>query len=136
MSASPVFFPTNIYEYDHLLSCSDSRHFVAKDRDKIIGFLAIGYEGENFIGNNKNMLHICGAYFMNDYRGTGIPAGLIDYLIKKIKSEGIEYLGVDFETINPNALRFWGKYFSSYTYSFVRRIDERIIGYEKYLKDL
>ncbi|WP_346928919.1 hypothetical protein [Clostridium sp.] len=31
------------------------------------------------------------------------------------------------KTINPTALRFWEKYFDSYTYSFVRRVDERIL---------
>jgi len=43
-------------------------------------------------------------------------------------------IGVDCETLNPNALRFWGKHFDNYTYSFARRIDERIIGYDKYLE--
>ena len=32
----------------------------------------------------------------------------------------------DCETLNPTALNFWGKYFDPYTYSFARRIDERI----------
>ena len=32
------------------------------------------------------------------------------------------------ETLNPTALNFWGKHFDHYTYSFARRIDERIGG--------
>ena len=32
---------------------------------------------------------------------------------------------VDCETLNPTALRFRGKYFVPFTYSFCRRIDER-----------
>lgn len=45
-----------------------------------------------------------------------------------MKNDGIKRIGVDCETINPTAFRFWGKYFDSYTYSFIRRIDERIMG--------
>ena len=33
--------------------------------------------------------------------------------------------------MNPNALRFWGKHFEAYTYSYVRRLDECYIGYKE-----
>ena len=46
------------------------------------------------------------------------------------ENEGKEYLGVDYETLNPTALRFWDKYFQNYTYSYVRRIDERLADYK------
>lgn len=37
-------------------------------------------------------------------------------------------LGLDFESINPTAYVFWTKYFTPYTHSVVRRIDEKIIN--------
>ncbi len=40
----------------------------------------------------------------------------------------------DCEILNSTALKFWGKYFVNYTYSFARRIDERVMGYDKYLE--
>lgn len=43
--------------------------------------------------------------------------------------------GVDCETLNPTALRFWRKYFRPYTYSYIRRLDERVQGWEDYYND-
>lgn len=40
---------------------------------------------------------------------------------------GKTHLGVDYETVNPTALYFWTKYFTPYTYSYIRRIDERVV---------
>ena len=71
-------------------------------------------------------MHICGAYIYPEYRGTGIYNNLLAYVIDKLKKEKYKRCGVDFESINPNANRFWLKYFIPYTYSLTRRIDERI----------
>ncbi len=73
------------------------------------------------------MWHICVAYLKENYREKNIIQSLLSVVIETLKKDGIKRLGVDFETINPTALRFWEKYFDSYTYSFVRRIDERIL---------
>lgn len=43
------------------------------------------------------------------------------------QERGKTYLGVDYETVNPTALHFWTKYFTPYTYSYIRRIDERVV---------
>lgn len=55
---------------------------------------------------------------------------LLDADVEMCIKEGKSYMGVDYETINPTALRFWTKYFAPYTYSFIRRMDERIYQYE------
>ena len=43
----------------------------------------------------------------------------------------IPLVGVDYESINPKGNRFWFKHFLPYTYSLVRRIDERILDETK-----
>jgi hypothetical protein len=48
----------------------------------------------------------------------------LNYVITQLKSEGFESLGVDFEGFNPTASGFWLKYFTAYTNSVTRRIDE------------
>jgi hypothetical protein len=48
-------------------------------------------------------------------------------LIQKLKTKRYTRLGVDFESINPTAYGFWLKYFDAYTYSVVRRVDEKIL---------
>ena len=40
-----------------------------------------------------------------------------------LKSAGFEYLGVDYESYNPTANRFWAKHFMEYTNSVTRRIE-------------
>lgn len=74
------------------------------------------------------MLNICGTYVEEQYRNSSVAQELLLlFTMKKLSDEGLKYLGVDCETLNPTALRFWTKHFEAYTYSFVRQIDERII---------
>ena len=61
------------------------------------------------------------------HRGKKIAEGLLEYVCQAAEQDGKIYLGVDCETLNPTALRFWGKHFMPYTYSYTRRIDERCI---------
>lgn len=72
-------------------------------------------------------LGFCGAYLKEGYRGKNIYQSLLSFVLEALNKDGIKRLVVDCETINPTALRFWEKYFDSYTYRFARRIDERII---------
>ena len=66
------------------------------------------------------------------YRGQNIAAKILAYLCETYQKEGYPIIGVDCETLNPTALHFWGKYFSPYTYTYIRRFDERAKDYERY----
>ena len=133
---SPIYFPTNLDDYNDWFLEDDIRVFVACDHDEIIGFMSITDESETFISQAKGVINICGAFVKEEYRGKEVATDLLNYVCTTCKKEGAEYLAVDCETLNPNALRFWGKYFKSYTYSYHRRIDERVIGYESYLEKM
>jgi ribosomal protein S18 acetylase RimI-like enzyme len=129
MNKSPIFNPTQLFDIKKFKEQSitrKSRFFTANIQDKTIGYLEIKPSGETFIDDDSETIHICGAYIYPEYRGTGIYNSLIAYMIKKLKKEKYKRCGVDFESINPNANKFWLKYFTPYTYSLVRRIDERI----------
>lgn len=134
MSGSPIFFPTDIRQYMMHLPKEQSRIFAALKGEEAIGYLSICDEGETFISETNSMYNICGAFVKEEYRGKQVADDLLGYVCNVCKKEGIRYLGVDCETLNPNALRFWGKHFGNYTYSYHRRIDERVIGYESYLR--
>jgi ribosomal protein S18 acetylase RimI-like enzyme len=127
---SPTYFPVKeASEEEFIAKCSSrqSRFFVARDKSEIIGYYEITGDGETLITEEPDYLHICGAYLKEDYRGKNILQSLLAFVLERLKEEGVKRLGVDYETINPNALGFWTKYFDTYTYSFVRRIDERIL---------
>ena len=78
--------------------------------------------------------HECGMHYWDDYvyfeiidprTGEQVPEGHVgELVITTLRKEGATLLGVDCETFNPTAIHFWKKYFTQYTTSVVRRIDE------------
>lgn len=104
-----------------------SRVFVARQDNKAIAFIEIMNSGENFACDDISMMNICGAYCLLEYRGKSIYQDLLNHLISVLRSEGYTRLGVDFESFNPTAYGFWLKYFTAYTHSVVRRIDEKAL---------
>lgn len=129
---APVFFPLPDCGFEawfsEWITRETMRIFAAKADGKVVGFISVEEEGENFVTEYAKMKNICGAYFMEEYRGIGIARGLLAFVRDTLKAEGVTHLGVDCETMNPTALRFWTKSFVPYTYSFARRIDERAKG--------
>lgn len=100
-----------------------SRLFAAMSDGKPVAFIEVTDDGENFITESRSMLNICGAYCETAWRGKGVSRLLLDHILCKLQGEGVQYLGVDYETMNPTAVGFWEKYFVPYTASLVRRID-------------
>lgn len=101
----------------------DSRLFAAMAEGRIIAFIEIAADGENYITESREMLNICGAYCEKEWRGKGVSKLLLDHILCQLQKEGVAYLGVDYETMNPTAAGFWEKHFTPYTASLVRRID-------------
>ncbi len=126
LEKAPIFYPTDMEHYEQCFMKGNIRAFAAEADGEIIGFISLKDEAENFITEHGTMKNICGAYFDENYRGNGIAQDLLAFIIDTLEAEGITHLGVDCETLNPTALNFWSKYFEPYTYSFARRIDERV----------
>ena len=104
----------------------EARYFAAKQNGELCAFVKIAVPGETFAAAGNTYRHIRGAYCMPEHRGRGLYQNLLNFTISVLKREGYTRLGVDFESFNPTARGFWLKYFSAYTNSVVRRIDERI----------
>lgn len=102
------------------------RYFVAWQNDNLCAFLKISSPGETFVTTGNNYRHIRGAYCLPEHRGKGVYQNLLNFAISTLKKEGYTSLGVNFEGFNPTGRGFWLKYFTAYTNSVVRRIDERI----------
>lgn len=105
------------------------RMFAAFDGDTPIAYMELDDEGENFASCAPGTANICGAYCLPSYRGQGIAPALLQHMIRTLREEGYARLGVDCETINPTAVHFWRKYFTPYTTSVVRRIDENAVRF-------
>lgn len=104
------------------------RTFVAEIGGAISAYIEMKPEGENFVTYLPDMLNICGAYCLPEFRGRGVMQSLLGYALSVLRSEGLERLGVDCESFNPTALNFWTKHFEVYTHSVVRRIDENAVS--------
>lgn len=135
MARPLISLPTNLNHYIDQPLSDEIRIFVAKAGDRPIGFLLLSEEGENYLTQQECMSNICGMYVTPEYRNKIVAKKLLAYACDECEKSGMRYLGVDCETMNPTALRFWRKFFTNYTYNYVRRIDERIQGYHEYLKE-
>lgn len=124
---SPFFMyrePDGEAEFLEKAAHYQSIYFVTKYRGQVVAFIRAELDGETFIQNTPGYLHCKGLYCLPEHRGKGIGQHLLKLLLQKLKNQGYTRLGVDFESINPSGSGFWLKYFSAYTHSVVRRIDE------------
>jgi len=126
LKESPCFMQADEDDYLRWISKvekGDRRTFVAKRNEEVVAYIDVAEEGENFVTVNPKMRNIQGAYCKPEYRGMKIYDDLLLYVSCILKEEGFEYLGVDCESYNPTAVRYWGKHFSEYTNSVTRRIE-------------
>lgn len=130
---SPFFMarvpPRDCGEFCRELAGGGERCFAARSGGRICAYLSLGVSGETFVSTGPGYLHVSGACCAEEFRGSGVFAGLLDHVLRVMAAEGFARLGTDFESINPAARGFWQKHFSVYTHGVVRRIDEGILGW-------
>ena len=127
LGASPCFMYSTKQEFEDWLGRAESRDtkiYVAETEGRQVAFVEVAENGENFVTGTPDMKNICGAFCFPEYRGKGVFANLLNYVISELELQKVRILGVDYETFNPTANGAWNKYFTSYTCSVVRRIDE------------
>lgn len=130
LSKSPAFMKSDEEAIERWIGQREAdppRVFIARLDGKICAYMEVQDEGENFITAHPSMQNICGAYCLPEFRGQNIASGLLNFVLKTLRSENTLFLGVDCESINPTAIHFWKKHFAPYTQSLVRRIDENAI---------
>ena len=111
----------------------DNHHlFMAKLDDQIVGYMRIEPEGESIISHHPSIMNITGAFVDPFYQNMSIGHEMLREVMSWLEEHNYPSLGVDYESLNPKANHFWKKYFTPYTYSLTRRIDERI---EEYLEE-
>lgn len=130
MAESPTFMlrPSETEEAFLKGASAPDTHFYAAFKNGVIAaYLKIARDGETFITEEPDYIHVNGAYCLPECRGAFVMENLLNCAIRDLKAAGYARLGVDFESINPAAHRFWGKHFDIYTCSVARRIDERAV---------
>lgn len=130
LGKSPCFIRMSDADIENWQNRKESggvRVFTAWRGEETAAYLEITDNGENFATEVPKMQSICGAYCLPAYRGQGIMQLLLNFVIRTLRAEGYILLGVDYESINPNAWGFWNKYFKAYTYSLTARLVESAV---------
>lgn len=128
---SPVFMPREeedpIQDLTAWLEQENHHLWIAFHGRTPLGYMRIEPSAETFVSEHQNVMNITGAYTVNTERKSGIGTMLLGTVQQWLLQNGYPLCGVDFESINTTGSNFWTKYFTPYTYSVVRRIDERIL---------
>jgi len=131
LAQSPCFMKDSPGDTENWIAKREAhppRTFAAEIGGAIAAYIEMKHEGENFVTYSPDMLSICGAYCLPEFRGKGVMQSLLDHALSVLRPEEFARLGVDCESFNPTALNFWTKHFDIYTRSVVRRIDENAMG--------
>lgn len=134
LANSPIFMSVpQMYEKDLETQYErrKPRYFVASYENRTVAWLEITKNGEDFVGDDRSVQNICGAYCLPEHRGKDVFQNLLNCAIERLKRDGYSCLSVDFECFNPTAYGFWLKYFNPYVHSVVRRIDDKIFSDSK-----
>lgn len=128
---SPIFMPRlaedALADITHWFSQREHHLWISYQGDKAMGYIRIQPEGETVVSLHSKVMNVTGAYVDEKARSMGVASLLLDEVQRWLIEQGYHLCGVDYEAINPAAYRFWNRYFTPYTVSVTRRIDERIV---------
>ncbi len=128
---SPIFMPKTendpVEELTEWLKEDNHHLWAAYQDEKPLGYMRIEPNAETFVSEHNDAMNITGAYVLDNERKSGIGTMLLGAIQDWLLKNGYPLCGVDFEAINTIGSSFWNKYFTPYTFSLVRRIDERVL---------
>ncbi|MBP2643258.1 MAG: hypothetical protein H6Q67_1145 [Firmicutes bacterium] len=127
---SPIFMikdTEDMREHYNWIVKENHHEWIACKNDIPVGIIRIAPTAETFIAAHPSIMNITRAYVVENERGKGIGTMLLNTVQEWLIQNEYPLCGVDFESINPSGRSFWMKYFLPYTYSLVRKIDERFL---------
>jgi GNAT superfamily N-acetyltransferase len=89
-----------------------------------VGYMLVGPVADDVaaIVQDPGTASISGAFVRPEWRRSGVAETLLAAAIEWARRNGYERLGVDFESANMLASRFWLRHFAPVTYAMVRRL--------------
>ena len=128
LKQAPVFYPG--YEFteqvykEFFMDSETNLHIALSKDNKIIGMIESNGESDMFAFQNTKSVNVGEVYVIPEYRGSSLSRDLLHFVIDYEKQKGAGYLWVGHGTANPNARGFWNKYFKTYQYELVRKIEK------------
>ena len=127
MERAPVLLPKQRVTAQQVAGW-DAAVYVACDGGGAFALLLVEEGGETFVDGLPGIRHVGKAYCEPGHRGSGAMPALLAAAQRDLAAQGVARLGVDCETLNPPAYRFWRRHFQPFTASAARRLDERLLG--------
>lgn len=128
---SPLFMPQSEEDESKdilaFINHEDQYMYGLYQQGQAVALMKLKQTGENYLTQDKNAIHICGLYVDEQLRNQGIASTFLDSIETIFYNMGYTLMGVDFESFNIKGANFWHKYFTPYTYTLTRRIDENIL---------
>ena len=127
LKQAPVFYPgyeftEQIYK-EFFMDSETSLHAAFSKKNKMIGMIESNCESDLFDFQQRSV-NVGEIYVIPEYRGSTLSKDLLQFAVDYEKQQGANYLWVVHGTANPNARGFWNKYFKTYQYELVRKIEK------------
>ena len=126
LKKSPVFYPGKEFTesvYQSFLSSEDTTVYIAEDENKIVGLIEANSENYDIAFMDNPAVNVGEAYVLPQYRGKQLAQALLSCLENDLLQNQHQYDWVQHGTANPNARGFWNKYFETFEYEFIRKIE-------------
>lgn len=124
---APVFYPGEEFTeevYKEFFLDEETQLHAAFDADnKMIGIIETNQEADSLISESAKSVNIGEAYVLPEYCGSSLASELLRFASEYERKDGAKYIWVEHGTANPNARGFWNKYFKTYQYELVRKIE-------------
>lgn len=126
LEKSPVFYPGEEFTeevYREFFEDEGTRVYIAEEEGKIIGLFESNVDNIPLIFAEHEAANVGEAFVLPEYRGNGIAEALLYYVEQDLLRGNYHYAWVEHGTANPNARYFWNKYFTTYKYEMIRKIN-------------
>jgi GNAT superfamily N-acetyltransferase len=126
---SPIFLKREACSRANIAQIiSRNKVFVAWDNDCAIGVMSLnteqGYNFERLTTPESGYIGRIGAFVKPEYRGKKVGTRLVKEIFSYCADSGKPFVHLSFETANPDASKFWPKYFKPVIRSVRRTINK------------
>ena len=125
----PIFLVREFWQREEIVKLINSQQvFTAWDNGRMIGLISLDtnqkHNFEHLTITDSAYIGGIGVYVRPEYRGKGIGTQLLQQAFDYCKQAGKPFLHVSFESANPDAIRFWPKYFKPAIRSVRRTVNK------------
>lgn len=127
LQQAPVFYPgsefTEEVYRDFFLDEATRLHAAFDERGNMVGMIETNDEAETLLSPAVRSVNVGEIYVVPERRGSGLSDALLRYAAVCEAERGAAFFWVEHGTANPQARRFWGRYFETYAYEMDRTVE-------------